>query len=94
MDPRRQRLLQTLMGVAQAMPQEQLREVADFADFLHAKHGPPQAEPGIPEARAPERGSPEALLRHAGGFRFEPGELERILGEIDEMRHLDLEQDA
>ncbi len=83
MNPQRERLLQLLLATARAMPEAQLREVTDFADFLQAKHG----------AR-PERGSAEGLLRHAGSLHFEPGEMDSILTDIAEMRHLDLEPDV
>ncbi len=84
MNPRRERLLQLLLGVAKAMPEAQLREVKDFADFLQAKHG----------FARPQRGSAEALLRHAGSLQFDPGEIDRILVGISEMRQRDLERDA
>lgn len=84
MGQQRERLLETLMGVARTMPQDQLREVADFADFLHARYKTP----------LPESGTPEALLRHAGSLRFEPGEMDRVLEEIHELRQLDLESNA
>ncbi len=35
----------------------------------------------------------EALLRHIGAFQFEPGELDRLLADIDDMRRLDAETD-
>ncbi len=84
MDPQRERLLQLLLGAARAMPKAQLRQVTDFADFLKAKHGSSRADAG----------SAEALLRHAGSLRFRRGEMDRILSDISEMRHMDLEQDA
>ena len=84
MNPQRERLLEFLLGVARSMPEAQLREVTDFADFLQAKRG----------SSHPDRGSADALLRHAGSLRFEPGEMDRILAEIDQMRTMDLERDA
>ena len=84
MDQQREQLLQTLLDVTRTMPREQLREVTDFADFLQAKHGPLRAE----------RGTPPALLRHAGSLRFDPGEMDDLLAEIDDMRQMDLERDA
>ena len=84
MNRNRQKLLELLLASAREMPEAELREVADFADFLQAKHG----------SSRPERGSAEGLLRHAGSLRFEPGEMDRILADITEMRHMDLERDA
>ncbi len=84
MNPQKERLLQLLLATARAMPEAQLREVTDFASFIQAKHG----------SSRPERGSADGLLRHAGSLRFEPGEMDRILADIAEMRHMDLEPDA
>jgi hypothetical protein len=80
MEPQREQILQTLMGVARTMPAEQLREVADFADFLHERYRTP----------LPASGTPEALLRHAGSLRFESGEMDRLLEEINELRQMDI----
>jgi hypothetical protein len=43
----------------------------------------------------PERGSAEAILQaqdRVAPLLFEPGELDALLAEIDEMRNLDLEE--
>ncbi len=84
MNRQRQKLLEILLATVRAMPEAELREVADFADFLQAKHG----------SSRPERGSADGLLRHAGSLRFEPGEMDQILADVAEMRHMDLERDA
>ncbi len=81
MKHRREILVQELLGAVRVLPAAQLREVTDFAGFLHHKHGPPEGE----------RGSANALLRHAGSFQFEPGEMNRILAEVDEMRRMEVE---
>ncbi len=64
------------------MPDAQLRQVTELADFLKAKHA----------SSRPEAGSAEALLRHAESLRFQPGEVDRILSGISEMSHMDLEE--
>lgn len=39
-----------------------------------------------------QRGSPEALLPHAGGWAFAPGELELLLQDIEQMREMERER--
>lgn len=84
MEPRREGILKELLSTVEVLPAEQLREVTDFAGFLSEKRVPGR----------PQRGSAEAILKHAGSFRFEAGELEGLLADIDDSRRLDLESDA
>ncbi len=77
-------LLGQLMNAVRVLPADRLQEVVDFADYLQHK----------PESASVERGSAEALLRHAGAFQFEPGELDRLLADIEDMRRLDAETDG
>ncbi len=79
----RRHALARLLEIAQELPDDKLVEVLDFVEFLHARYAaPPQ----------PKRGSPEAILKHVGKFHFEPGELDRLLGEIEQMRLMDMEE--
>ena len=72
-------LLRDLAGKLQELPEDRLREVLDFVDFLRSNR-----------IQQSNRGSPEALLRHVGTWSFAPGELDRLLADIQEMREMDL----
>ena len=82
----RRHALARLLEIAQELPDDKLVEVLDFVEFLHARYAaPPQ----------PKRGSPEAILQaleRVGPLQFEPGELDRLLAEIEEMRLMDLKE--
>ena len=39
---------------------------------------------------SPDRGSPEALLKHFGEASFENGELDELLGDLQDMREVEL----
>lgn len=58
-------------------PEDAIKEVLDFIEFLRSKkeHG--------------KRGSPEAILRHLGTWKFEKGELDNILEDIQKFRELE-----
>jgi hypothetical protein len=80
----KQELVEHLKSIAQALPREQIVALVDFAEYLHTKH----------LAEQPRRGSIDAFLEfldRAGPLQFEPGELDRILAEIEQARDLDLE---
>jgi len=72
-------LLRDLMGKLQELPEDRLREVLDFVDFLRSH-----------PIQVSKCGSPEALLRHVGTWSFVPGELDCLLADIQEMREMDL----
>lgn len=82
MEQTKERLLDRLAETARELPEDKLIEVVDFAGYLRSQYS----------QRQPERGSPEAILRHAGRFHFEPGELDQLLAEIEQMRLMDLEE--
>ncbi len=67
------------------LPEERMQEVLDFVEFLKRKWE---------KERRPPRGSPEAILKHAGVWQFEPGELDKILTDIEQMRDMELEKEA
>jgi len=71
--------LRDLTGKLQELPEDRLREVLDFVDFLRSHR-----------IQQSNRGSPEALLQHVGTWSFAPGELDRLLADIQEMREMDL----
>lgn len=83
MEQSRENLLDQLLKMARSLPADKIAEVLDFAAYLRAR-------PPSPPSR-PERGSPQALLRHAGVFQFAVGELDRLLADIARMRALDME---
>jgi len=74
-------LLEELTSKLQELPEDRLQEVLDFVDFLRNR----------PIQRS-KRGSPEALLQHVGAWSFEPGELDRLLADIQRMREMELNQ--
>jgi len=78
-------LLEKLLTVARLLPNDKLAEVLDFASYLQQRW---------PDPSRPERGTAKALLSHAGTFRLEPGELDRLIADIAQMRELDLESHA
>lgn len=53
-------------------------EVLDFIDYLKTKR-----------AKAPKRGSVEALLPFFGSWEMQPEEQEQVLREIHDLRHLE-----
>ena len=57
------------------LPEDAIKEVMDFIEFLKSKKE--------------KRGSPEAILRHLGAWKFEKGELDNILEEIQKFRELE-----
>ncbi|HHT9137910.1 MAG TPA: DUF2281 domain-containing protein [Candidatus Wunengus sp. YC60] len=59
------------------LPEEAIKEVMDFIEFLRSKK-----ENG-------KRGSPEAILSHLGKWKFEKGELDNILSDIQKFRELE-----
>ena len=77
-----ERLIEQLVEKARALPPDKVLTLIDFAGYLQSHYG----------RHRPERGSPEAILQHAGKFQFAPGELDRILEEIEQMRLMDVEE--
>jgi len=74
-------LLRDLADKLQELPEDRLREVSDFVDFLRSY-----------QLQQSNRGSPEALLRHVGTWSFAPGELDHLLADIQEMRETELDR--
>lgn len=74
-------VLKNLEIKLQQLPDDQIDTVVEFVDFLQKKYEPTS-----------EMGSPEAILRHAGGWSFEGDELENLLTEIQEIRDMDLKR--
>ncbi len=85
MEQTKERLLDRLVETAQELPEDKLIEIIDFAGYLQSQYS----------RRQPERGSPEAILQaleRVGPLQFEPGELDQLLAEIEQMRLMDLEE--
>ncbi|MEA3341311.1 MAG: DUF2281 domain-containing protein [Chloroflexota bacterium] len=74
-------LLRDLAGKLQELPEDHLREVLDFVDFLRSH-----------QLQQSKRGSPEALLQHVGTWSFAPGELDHLLADIQETREMELDR--
>ncbi|MBI1801591.1 MAG: hypothetical protein HY259_14825 [Chloroflexi bacterium] len=82
----KEQLIDKLAETASELPTEKVYELLDFAGYLDSHYS----------QRRPPRGSPEAILEaleRVGPLIFEPGELERILKEIQDARELDLEEE-
>jgi hypothetical protein len=73
------------------LPQERLIEVLDFIDFviLRSREQSDTVSSQIPAA---PRGSLEDLLACVGTWKFEPGELEEILQDIEQSRLMELDE--
>jgi len=72
-------ILRDLASKLQELPEDRLREVLNFVDVLRSH-----------QLQQSNRGSPEAVLRHAGTWSFAPGELDCLLADIQEMREMEL----
>lgn len=59
------------------LPDDAIKEVMDFVEFLKSKKD------------VGKRGSPEAILKHVGTWKFEKGELDDILEDIQKFRELE-----
>ena len=59
------------------LPDPQIEEVLGFIRSLKDQ-----------KSKKPPRGSPEALLSHAGTWQFEAGELDQLLTEIEQLREI------
>ncbi|MGR3309558.1 MAG: DUF2281 domain-containing protein [Candidatus Brocadiales bacterium] len=59
------------------LPDDSIREVMDFIEFLKSK------KEGL------KKGTPEAILKHVGVLRFERGELDNILENIQKLREIE-----
>jgi hypothetical protein len=75
--------LSRLVAELQDLPGDKLEEVLDFVGYLKAKLAESPAE------KKPRRGSAEALLECAGIWEFEPGELDKLLEDIERMREME-----
>ncbi|OGL38445.1 MAG: hypothetical protein A2042_08460 [Candidatus Schekmanbacteria bacterium GWA2_38_11] len=60
------------------LPEDKVREVIDFIEFLKSKKG-----------NGAKRGLPEAILKHIGVWRFDKGELDSLLEEIQNLRDVE-----
>ena len=75
-------IIRKLTGKLEKLPEDKLEEIEDFTDFLLSRKD---------EVTLPDRGSPEALLEHFGRSSFINGELNKLLGDIQEMREMELQ---
>ena len=70
-------IIRKLTGKLEKLPEDKLEEIEDFADFLLARKKD--------EVTSTDRGSPEALLEHFGRSSLENGELNELLGDIQDL---------
>ena len=75
-------IIRKLTGKLEKLPEDKLEEIDDFTDFLLSRKD---------EGTLPDRGSPEALLEHFGRSSFKNGELNELLGDIQEIREMELQ---
>lgn len=73
-------LLKELTDKLRELPEDSLRQVMKYVESLRRRRIPMQA-----------KGSPEALLSHAGAWSFAPSELEHLLDELERLRQIELE---
>ena len=74
-------ILRDLASKLQELPEDYLKEVSDFVDVLRSH-----------QLQQSNRGSPEAVLRHVDTWSFAPGELDRLLADIQEMREMEFDR--
>jgi hypothetical protein len=75
------RLVKTLLQNVRDLPESEVAKVLAFAEHLREDSAAP-----------PERGSSRAISRaldEGGSLHFEPGELDALLSDIEDMRNLD-----
>ena len=70
-------LIKELSDKIKEHPENNIREVMDFIEFLKSKK------------EKTKKGSPEVILKHAGSWRFEKGELDNILQDIQRLREIE-----
>ncbi len=70
-------LIKELSDKIKGLPEDNVREVIDFIEFLKYKK----------ENR--EKGSPEVILKHSGAWKFQKGELDNILEDIQKLREIE-----
>lgn len=80
-------LRQSTINRLNQLPPHRLVQALDFIDYLLEHPGP--TVPARPEA---PRGSLEDLLACTSIWKFEPGELEEILHDIEQSRLMELEE--
>jgi hypothetical protein len=80
-------LRQSTINQLNQLPPHRLVQALDFIDYLLERPGPTAApKPEVP------RGSLEDLLACTSIWRFEPGELDEILQDIEQSRLMELEE--
>ncbi len=85
MEQTKQRLFDQLVEAVQPLSDDKILTVIDFAGYLQSEYN----------KRQTARGSAEAILQaleRVGPLQFEPGELDQLLDEIDQMRLMDMEE--
>lgn len=70
-------LIKELSDKIKDLPDDNIQEVMDFIEFLRSKK------------RKAQKGSPELMLKHVGSWKFEKGELDNILGDIQKLREIE-----
>ena len=70
-------LIKELSDKIKGLPEDNIREVIDFIEFLKSKK-----EKG-------KKGSPEVILKHSGSWKFQKGELDNILEDIKKLREIE-----
>ena len=92
----RESITNQLIKMIARMPFQMLMQLFEYASGLLAPNT--EKSTGATQyqitSTKPKRGSAEAILQsidEVGPLEFEPGELDRILDELREMRHMDRE---
>ena len=70
-------LTKAISDKMKGLPEDSIKEVLDFIDFLKSKK------------EMPKKGTPEAILKHVGVWKFERGELDNILEDIQKLREVE-----
>lgn len=88
MEPTKEELTERLVSEVRHLPEDKILAILHFAGYLRTSSG---LRPQDPE----RRGSAAEILQaldQAGPLRFDPGELDALLADIEHMREADLQE--
>ena len=71
-------LTKKLADKIKELPEDNINEVIDFIEFLKSKK------------EKEKKGTPETVLKHTGKWKFERGELDNILEDIQKLREIEV----
>lgn len=85
METEKEQLARRLIAAVRDLPEDKVLTILHFAEYLQSAAGP----------RRSERGTADEILHaldEVGPLRFEPGELDTLLEDIEHAREMDLQE--